>query len=269
RREDQVPAVRGRLELQEPRKVARPGGPHLSPGQVPHPDVAIRAPGDEALAVAAERRAADGEDVALPSGREQGRGLAPRLGVPDLDGLRPDPGGQASAVRAERHALAVRLARPQGELLDPGLGAPDLDLAGLFAVRRPRYEILLLGHDDAGHGLSVPPEAPDRPPRLGVPGPHGPVAAPGEDGPAVGAEADGGDRVGVALQGVDRPAGSQVPDPDGPVRAPRSEAGAVGAERQAGDRAGVADEGEGFTPAQGAHMALLPGLLKHLVHLAQ
>src|SRR5262249_22072573 len=78
---------------------------------VPDPRRVVPTPGKDALAVGAERHAADLVRVSL-----KGSLLLPRLGVPDPRRVVPAPGEDALAVGAERHAADLVRVSPEGGL---------------------------------------------------------------------------------------------------------------------------------------------------------
>ncbi len=183
---------------------------------VPQPHRAVAARGEEGLAVGAERH---GHDRALmPYGSADGQ--AGRR-VPELRRLVRAAGQDLLAVGAERHG--------------PDSSSDDGPGAGRRVCRWPRPRplqpcrvapvrmVLPSGLNATACGDACDARRMGRMglPVAGVPEPHRPVAARGEEGLAVGTERHGNDRAVMHEWLADGPAGGRVPEPRRVIRARR------------------------------------------------
>src|SRR5262245_56832492 len=110
-----------------------------------------------------------------------------------------------------------------------------------------------------GHGLAAREDL--GPARIQVPDLRGPVVAPRDDPPAVGAERQAVYCCAVSPQGEDVLTRGRVPELDGQVNTAGGEAAAVGAEGDAPDQIGVSVELGELTARQGIPDPPFTGML--------
>src|SRR5262249_16470021 len=197
--------------------------------QIPNFHRRVAAAGIQALAIGAERKAADEAGVA-----GEATDQFPGLAVPDLHGavLTPRRNPPALVIGAERQSVDLPLVSAEGLKFLAGVYVPDLDRVLLSSRRQPpavRAERHV--HARPGNpclkcdaGLLLLPET------SGVPEFHRSVAARCRQESAIAAEDQPPDFPRVRYECVDLLTGPGIPDLHGPFELPRDQIATVGAE---------------------------------------